>query len=124
MSADPQSKATAGPWHIRVGNEGLSSNHLEIFARPPNREVASIINEDTDIDELDWANARLIAAAPDLCDALNRMLASFADDLCIECGEVSGTCAGCDTCYVIGEAIKAVRKARGESVEGKKENEG
>jgi hypothetical protein len=68
------------------------------------------------------ADVRLISAAPALLEALNRMLVSFAgkdEELCMECGEKQGTGESCDTCYVVGKAVEAVRMATFGNAEGR-----
>lgn len=110
MTDKPTERApqfTPGPWTLEHDADG----DFAIFART---RLIAITDKDN---EGDHANARLIAASPALFEALNRMLVSFAGDeeLCMECGAGIGQSSDCDSCYVIGEAIKAVEKVWGES---------
>src|SRR5579863_3657476 len=104
---------TPGPWEFADDWKQLD---FEVFATCDRTvRLAQVLSPRLPDREIGRANARLIAAAPKMFEALNRMLVSFAgqdEELCMECGEKSGTGEGCDTCYVIGEAIKAVQLAR------------
>ena len=135
-------KFTPGPWQIhplRSSRSGLDAGtgldypwHI-VPADHANRPIGGSINPAEDLrvyaraicefndykhkgsEEIN-ANANLIAAAPELFEALNRTLIYFAgqdEELCIECGEKTGTGEGCGTCYVITEASAAILKARG-----------
>lgn len=102
-------KHTPGPWRWKwLGSASrlLGPNEEWIHS---DGSAGGEYSPDIDVD---GPNARLIAASPDLLEALERMLVSFSGDLCIECGEVSGKGKGCDSCYVLGEAEAAIRKAK------------
>lgn len=60
-------KGTPGPWNV----EAASSNSIEVVT-DNEVKVCDIIadNEEDLVTELEWDNARLIAAAPDLLSAL------------------------------------------------------
>jgi hypothetical protein len=113
-------KYTPGPWEARLIKEG----HLDIYpvGCSHDRVPIAVLDHSRDGHEptrvvTTPADARLIAAAPDLLEALHRMLVSFAgqdEELCMECGEKQGTGPTCYTCYVIGKAVAAVQKAEGE----------
>ena len=63
---------------------------------------------------IESALAPMREALQAMTDAMNRMLVSFAgkdEELCMECGEKQGSGEGCDTCYVIGESVKALARA-------------
>ena len=93
-------KHTEGPWTTaRVGNAVVvSSKVLGLIARLPFR-----IPHDPFQDELQEANARLIAAAPDLYDIALRMKAEGA------IGHYHGPLGGCLAC----DLEAAIAKAEG-----------
>lgn len=103
-------KFTAGPW--RYQEESDAYTHI---VRAGTDEYICGCGQGAD-GECE-ANARLIAAAPDLYAALNRLLVHWIgvqDDLCPECCKVIGTKSGCDTCYVVSMATAALARARGQ----------
>jgi hypothetical protein len=105
MSDKAQAKCTPGPYHSDHDTDG----DFAIYG--VDEHLIAITNGDGDEDA---ANAKLLAASWEMGQALNRMLVTFAGndgESCMECGEKQGTGEGCDTCYVIGEAIKALQKA-------------
>lgn len=63
---------TPGPWtaHPSKYHEGV---HIVQAGRPSNRVLARFGSEDEPLDDTDLANARLIAAAPDLLAALQSL---------------------------------------------------
>ena len=63
------SKHTKGPWVVYDDSNEGKTNRLEIAAR--GKTVARIYHS---VPEEDWPNARLIATAPDLLEALQTML--------------------------------------------------
>lgn len=107
---------TPGPWELRErAHEATPYSkrrvyRMEIIApqylygkRTHSRDIAQIL------DYCEWtdhpANARLIAAAPDLLEALERICTNSRD---ADCGDhCSNTCMYC-------QARAAIRKARGE----------
>ena len=67
-------KHTCGPW---IAEPEEASDHRGIaICAPANGWIVATITpeEDQQADEIDWANARLIAAAPDLLVACERAL--------------------------------------------------
>lgn len=65
---------TPGPWQIEAGLTGLFICAPGTFKTAPTRPViAETCNQSVSPDE-ETANARLIAAAPDLLDALNGLM--------------------------------------------------
>ena len=101
-----ETKHTPGPWEVA----GITV----IQAVAPHDDICDCfdkLRQTVSIGVAEaFANACLIATAPELLEALNRMLSHFSGDeeVCIECG---GQNEGCDTCYVIGKAREAVQKA-------------
>jgi len=63
------------------------------------------------LDKVNEANARLIAAAPDLLEALKLFVGSEHSDSCIASLDAEGELAGCDCGLVEGRA--AIAKAEG-----------
>jgi len=67
-------KHTCGPW---IAEMEEASDHRGIaICAPANGWIVATITpeEDRQADEIDWANARLITAAPDLLTACERAL--------------------------------------------------
>ena len=98
-----QKKHTPGPWAIGRVENGASSQSTYIQARDGYlAEIAQVWGHNDDRDM--QANARLIAAAPELYHALVMMLDSH-----------DRTCKG-EECQISGIdlARAAIRKARGE----------
>lgn len=85
-------KHTPGPWKIL--NSHQYENHSGAAQLIENPNVGAVcLMIDTDDGRVCDANARLIAAAPELVEALNRMLQTRDWGIC-RCAGV-GTCAGC-----------------------------
>lgn len=97
------SKHTAGPWHVVEGDEWTS----DIATGEPNtmlvRTVASVNNRRDEAK----ANKHLIAAAPDLLEALEEFRAAFSVDYEYF---FNGRMAA-----AVVDAERALAKARGES---------
>ncbi len=95
---------TPAPWQV-----DYSGNcHLGIIDKNE-RTIAfcSLQNENGDEDE---ANARLIASAPDLLSALERLLQISQDEL-----DQSATHDGLVNCEALANARVAIAKAKGEA---------
>lgn len=60
-------KHTPGPWHIQQGDDG------EMLIKPIPGQVVAVVEPQADKEE-EAANARLIAAAPELLEALMSIL--------------------------------------------------
>lgn len=71
-------KHSRGPWSVHSSLAG-SVETLEVTA-PDGSYVAEVTNTETPADEQDWANAKLISAAPDLLAALKKMRATMYSD--------------------------------------------
>ena len=65
---------TPGPWVVYDDSNDGKTNRIEIAAR--GKTVARIYHS---VPEEDLLNARLIAAAPDLLEALQRLLADIVE---------------------------------------------
>jgi hypothetical protein len=81
-------KATPGPWHVDLDGLLAGSDEREIVALNADgrvvRGIAFVLLDTGDFPDGDeWqedaANARLIAAAPDLYAALSELLAAYTD---------------------------------------------
>ena len=103
-------KGTPGPWAATTRRG--SWDWVVYCASDPNHEVCQTFHDGTDDNELGEANARLIAAAPDLLDHLKRLV-RFAEDA-----------PRCDfnedrtlswLAFEISEARKIISKAEGKS---------
>ena len=74
---------TPGPWTIRETRDGMtirkSRRRLEIVAPCEGGGEMVIVGEHTGLDCLRSANARLIAAAPELLEALYKIDANAAE---------------------------------------------
>lgn len=65
-------KYTPGPWAVC---SSYTAGRIIVKApQPTNRVLAGFGSEDEPLDDIDWANARLIAAAPELLEALKAAL--------------------------------------------------
>jgi hypothetical protein len=86
---------TPGPWSAGIdhvyGKHGL---------------IARAFDAGAETEDEVCANAQLIAAAPEMLEALEKFLAQFSDEKC-DCDNGEGDCVFC-------LAEKAVKKARGE----------
>lgn len=96
-------KHASGPWH--VGTECIK-NQLVVCPLEDSPLIITIEQVDGDLQELE-ANARLVAAAPEMLGALETVLRNFAP-----CG-VEGLTA--KQSLSIGQAMNAVAKAKGET---------
>ena len=67
-------KYTAGPWEVLDG--AILCKEVNAFG---NFVIASFNRGDADLTAEDHANAKLIAAAPELLEALQRMLNIYGD---------------------------------------------
>lgn len=98
-----ESKSTPGPWRV-VPRDGNRHRHNDIMSG--NKRVASIGESTIGSLRESAANARLIAAAPDLLEACVRLL-RFNEELCADMN-VSTHYPSADY------ARKAIAKAEGE----------
>jgi hypothetical protein len=73
-----EAKHTPGPWFVEPEE---ASEHRGIAICAADATVATILPEEDGpaLDETDWANARLIAAAPDLLAALEKIDSNAAE---------------------------------------------
>lgn len=93
------SKHTPGPW--RSFERGVTFHYWVV--KVANRVIAKITGEDQE------ANARLIAAAPELLEALEKMVKQFGYEVVHKDGLVH------DEHDAIQSATEAIRKAKGEA---------
>lgn len=105
---------TAGPWAL---GKGYGLHGVEVVGDNGNRMICGVIGVDADTHDPDgrktgttptpdgWANARLIAAAPDLLAALLHMR------VCASCAE--GDWEDCEGGRAANEAIAAATGSRG-----------
>ena len=97
-------KHTPGPWTIR---QSYSSERIIVKApQPTNRVLAGFGSEDEPLDDTDVANARLIAAAPELLQA-----AMQAESLIPHLCDLDSSEA---TAAVVEQLRAAIAKATGE----------
>ncbi|WP_286898843.1 hypothetical protein [Achromobacter sp. UBA2119] len=88
-------KHTPGPWAPHLVDETI----VVIPRRPLPQHISTLGHSEVADDE-DYANARLIAAAPELLEALEGMVAEFG--------------IHCDADSPLGAACAAIAKAKGE----------
>lgn len=69
-------KYTPGPWMLNIGT--LKGGHILVYAE--GYGVAKVYDEETESRTTNMANARLIAAAPDLLEALQDALGALEQD--------------------------------------------
>ena len=79
-------KHTPGPWSFGYG---VTTEYGEVFGvgvtTKPDWTVVCAVSRPGDVNAIDEANARLIAAAPDLLEALQVMLDAAQHDITTEC---------------------------------------
>lgn len=104
---------TPGPWDFR-GSLGPTSNpHLKgphVVEAANGSQIAILNGWRSDVSE---ANARLIAAAPELLDALTRMLKQFPADSDLYAAGWDSSAIN-EACDAYDAARAAIRKATGE----------
>lgn len=128
------SKHTKGPWKVNKHNHAEGELWLSIgtLERGPVVDIPTgkafpprMVYEGQLIaeckylvtpDEEQWANARLCAAAPDLLDALEQILAHVED---MDLERVKNQCTLCHSYRTLGHA--AISKAHGVTTTGKEE---
>jgi len=99
-----QNQFTPGPWHYQQETDSRRDGYIRPALTPiqPGMQnmpaVARACHSGCGVTEM-RANARLIAAAPDLIDALQTMLDSFAE---------------CDDNWQVQKARAALAKAKGD----------
>lgn len=96
-----ETKFTPGPWAINS-----LTGPTEIAAVKPFRDIGVAYTDGYGADATGVANARLMAAAPDLYEALTRLLASHGP------GNAEAHQPGCQC--AVHEAMAALAKARAE----------
>lgn len=108
-------KYTPGPWEA----ERHGAVVAEVAGR--RRQVAcaqgdAVMHGDTETDviELQRANAQLIAAAPELLESLGDALEEMENDTCVECGQQWDECE-CPNGDWWRKARGAIAKAKGET---------
>ncbi len=69
--------ATPGPWEAQINTGGTIYNHIVGTVKPGRH--SGIVADIVDRGEMGAANARLIAAAPNLFDACKLLLMAYAD---------------------------------------------
>lgn len=93
-----ETKHTPGPWKV----SSYGTPHLKVFAND-GAHVASVNYGDVDMNT-QAANARLIAAAPELLEALSAMVHAYTST------------DGNAQCAALAKAEAAFRKAQGKTV--------
>lgn len=116
---------TPGPWFVHDFTELFGerkkspiSNVTVSCSTPDSITVANMGSALTGTVAEALANANLIAAAPDLYDALTESLAfaEYADSgACTYCGGLAGINIDCRVCQWHDKATAALAKARGEA---------
>lgn len=98
---------TPGPWRVDADEH---TNALDIVGSDPRIQLATIMNPEQDDlkpDDVEFANAALISAAPELYEALWGLREAVrGQDIC--------DCQGSPDCPIT-MAEKALAKARGEA---------
>jgi hypothetical protein len=100
-----QAKHTPGPWSVTESFCNNACNRLVVKRKTWGGEVVADLGEAPDASR---ANARLIAAAPEMLEALRAMVsrAPFIDQ--------SVTAEGLANCEALAKAGHAIRQAEGE----------
>lgn len=98
-----QTKHTPGPWHI-----GVRTYHAGRDVYGPKGEPVAVADDAITTTPEAEANARLIAAAPELLAALDKLLSATVDRALAEGYEMDGV-----ECAARGFALAAIAKATG-----------
>ena len=100
-----QAKHTPGPWSVTETFCNNACNRLVVKRKTWGGEVVADLGEAPDANR---ANARFIAAAPEMLEALRAMVARapFIDQ--------SVTAEGLANCEALAKARRAIRQAEGE----------
>lgn len=105
-----ESNFTPGPWRTAP----VAINSIDIFNEEEEFIAAIPANNEEDLlTELEWANARLIAAAPDLLEALEHILPNIKALVIERFGK-----SFLETYNPVIEAEEAIAKAYGKETEG------
>jgi hypothetical protein len=102
---------TPGPWSVG-GNSGTETKHPELTIESEYGQVATVFGENCDIDAQIEADARLIAMAPVMLDALENAAATL-ETVLIWFGESMPETDRAQRWRILGEAKSAAAKARG-----------
>jgi len=101
-------KGTPGPWSV----DPASSSGIEVITEHEVKVCDIIADNDEDlITELEWDNARLISAAPDLLASLQHLVHLH---MCEQEGISSGQPTATQWFEAVDQASAAVNKALGE----------
>ena len=73
-------KYTPGPWWVEIGDEDGDYSHIWPTIHSESREIVGTEGLYGDLEE-DKANARLIAAAPELLEALQYLMVASGEQL-------------------------------------------
>mgnify|MGYP005822540887 FL=1 len=111
---------TPGPWDIHEANDRNDAFYITHKNRRGIGSISNSFNDDGDqyTSAEDAANARLIAAAPDLLEALEESVAelclsiNFNDAADLNAGEEPD--GDPDTIAIVGRAEAAIAKAKGQ----------
>ncbi len=112
------SQHTPGPWDRgprcgSVGAAGSITHRIHIIAPSSEPWVATIVAMVPSDNSVGEANARLIAAAPELFAVLSAGVAGLTQSACFTCGAEPGCNIDCRGCQWVTQARYAIAKAEG-----------